>query len=590
MARRGFALLLLAGACGPSEGPKGQCKDSLVVGDLVITEVFADFKAEVGGSGADEGKEWFEIYNASDRPIELEGLRVDHSRPNGDKLKSHVMTAVTIAPGQYLTLGNATPDLVPAYIDYGYSADLGDFFNSDGGRLALSCGDSEIDGSDYDTVKEGRSRQLTASTFPDYTLNDDLANWCEAGGAEFEAGNFGTPGGDNDCTPVILGVCNDAGTMRPVVAPTPGQLVITEVMPSPDGDDNMREWFEAKALSSFDLNGLTLDRVNEAANSDTIESPDCISVTAGEYVVFARSLDPLAHKLPSSVEVKGTFGFSMVGGTANSLGDVAILSGTTVIDAVTWTGSSTGASLALDPDLDEDAAANDDENNFCDGTAIYFDGATQVPPEAPATQELGTPGEVNTQCVLLPPAGQCDSGAGNRAFDKPSAGQLVITEYFANPFGTGTDATQEWFEVTNISPDDPLDLNGLGLKGNATTVNVVTSPTCKVLAPGQHAVFAHSIDPAVNGGIDEVAATFTFSIAQSNGSLSVLDGIDTTMVFDAITWTTPSVPDGVSRMLKTPNTNSTDNDNQANFCNNTTDVYGTVATNFGTPGADNNCP
>lgn len=583
-------LLLLAGACGPSEKGGGACKDSLVVGDLVITEVFADSKAPVGGSGADEGKEWFEIYNASDRPIELEGLRVDHSRPDGSKLKSHVMEAVTIAPGQYFTLGNATSDLVPAYIDYGYSADLGDFFNTDGGKLALACGDTEIDSTNYDSVKEGRSRELTASTFPDYTLNDDLANWCEAGGAEFEAGNFGTPGADNDCTPVILGLCNDNGTMRDVVAPTPGQLVITEVMPSPDGDDNMREWFEAKALGDFDLNGLTLDRVNEAANSDTIESPDCIAVTAGEYVVFARSVDPLVNKLPSGIEVKGTFGFSMVGGTATSLGDVAILSGTTVIDSVTWTGSTTGASLALDPDLDEDAAANDDENNFCDGTVVYFDGATQQPPEAPPTQEHGTPGAVNTQCVLLPPAGQCDGGAGNRAIDKPAAGQLVITEYFANPFGTGTDAAQEWFEIKNIDPTDAFDLNGLGLKSNATTINVVTSSTCKVLAAGQSAVFAHSVDPLVNGGIDNVAATFTFSIAASNGSLSVLDGNDVAMVHDATSWTTPSVPDGVSRMLKTPNTNTTDNDNQANWCNNTTDVYGTIATNFGTPGMDNNCP
>src|SRR3954466_13738075 len=98
MTRR-LVVLLALGACGPSEGKKGECKDSLVVGDLVITEVFADSKAPVGGSGADEGKEWFEIYNSTDHPIELEGLRVDHSRPDESKLKSHVMTAVTIAPG-----------------------------------------------------------------------------------------------------------------------------------------------------------------------------------------------------------------------------------------------------------------------------------------------------------------------------------------------------------------------------------------------------------------------------------------------------------------------------------------------------------
>ena len=64
----------------------------------------------------------------------------DDSKPS-----QHKMTDVTIAPGQYFTLGNATQDLVPAYVDYGYSASLGDFYNTDGGKLALKCGSTEID-------------------------------------------------------------------------------------------------------------------------------------------------------------------------------------------------------------------------------------------------------------------------------------------------------------------------------------------------------------------------------------------------------------------------------------------------------------
>ena len=71
-------------ACGPSSGG-ASCKDTIVAGDLVITEVFADFKAPTGGTGTDAGKEWFEIYNATDRPIELEGLTLTHSRPDGSK-------------------------------------------------------------------------------------------------------------------------------------------------------------------------------------------------------------------------------------------------------------------------------------------------------------------------------------------------------------------------------------------------------------------------------------------------------------------------------------------------------------------------
>ena len=90
-------LLVLAGtaglrslvvACSPSSNKGDGCEDELVAGDLVITEVFADSKAPPGGAGTDEGKEWFEIYNAADRPLELEGMTIVHSRPDGAQGRS----------------------------------------------------------------------------------------------------------------------------------------------------------------------------------------------------------------------------------------------------------------------------------------------------------------------------------------------------------------------------------------------------------------------------------------------------------------------------------------------------------------------
>src|SRR5262245_24829870 len=174
---RGASLLGLE-ACGPDSND-GPCKDQLVVGDLVITEVFADYAAPNGGTGTDDGKEWFEVYNNSDRPLSLKGLTIVHSRPDDSKPSSHVMSDVTIAPGQFFTLGNSTSDLVPAYVDYGYSADLGDLYNADGGKLTLKCGNTEIDSAIYDSVKSGHSRELSNLVPPDYMRNDDAANWCE---------------------------------------------------------------------------------------------------------------------------------------------------------------------------------------------------------------------------------------------------------------------------------------------------------------------------------------------------------------------------------------------------------------------------
>jgi hypothetical protein len=564
---------LLVSACGPSS-KTGDCKDSLIAGDLVITEVFADYKAAAGGTGADEGKEWFEIYNAADRPVDLEGLTITHSRPDGSKAKTHVMDAITLAPGQYFTLGNSTPDLVPAYVDYGYSADLGDFFNADGGKLALACGSGEIDSATYELVKEGHSRQLTANQAPDYTLNDDLAQWCEAADSEFETGNFGTPGSDNDCTPVVVGQCNDGGVSRPTVAPLAGELVITEAMPSPSKvSDTTGEWFEVKALADVDLNGLGLDRAGDTGvNPDLVDSPDCLHVTAGSYVVFAKSTDPVMNGgLPGPIA--GTFKFSSVAGSVTAPGDIQILSGATVIDAISWTKSTTGKSLQLDPDF-EDAVANDQLSNYCDGTAPYGAG------------DLGTPGTINGQCTLLPQPGQCSDNGVNRAIVKPTPGQLVINEFLANPAGTATDATQEWFEIANTGAT-AFDLNELGLKGNATTINVIQSADCKSVLPGGFALFAHNTDPLQNGGLPVVDATFTFALAATSGSLHVLDGATE---LDAITWpASPAVPDGVSRQLNPLNATTTDNDDPANFCNSTAaQTYGTAA-NFGTPKALNVC-
>lgn len=563
---RGLALTTVAAlcACGPSSGPAGQCKDkSILPGDLVITEVFADFKAAVGGSGVDDGKEWFEIFNNGDRPIELTGMRIEHGRPGGAK-KSHVMGQVTLEPGQYFVLGNSADDLLPAYVDYGYASDLGDLFNTDSGELSLSCGATEIDRATYEQVKEGRARELTAASFPDYTINDDPLNWCEASLLEFDAGNFGTPGGENDCTPVIQGACNDNGTMRPTVTPMPGDLVITEVMPSPNGTDSDNEWFEVKAINTVDLNGVGLDRASDTANPKIIESPDCIQLQAGSYGVFAHKIGSTMNGGIPDGSVLGTFTFAMP-----APGDVQVVVNGAVIDAVSWTTATSGSSLALDPDL-EDPVANDQPSNFCNGVAMYGTGGN------------GTPGAANPQCVLLPPPGMCSDNGTNRAIVKPAVGQLVINEYLANPAGNGTDATQEWFEVANVGAA-AFDLNDLGVLGNGATPSVIQSAACISIPTGGFGLLARNSDPAQNGMLPAVDATFSISLA-SGGKLSVLDGAT---VIDIVT--DLAAKDGVGRQLNPATPSATDNDNAANYCDaKAGQMYGSAA-NLGTPKAANVC-
>ncbi|MBP9085522.1 MAG: lamin tail domain-containing protein [Kofleriaceae bacterium] len=554
----------LAAGCGP-DAPADSCK-GILPGDLVISEVFSDYAAPAGQSGADAGQEWFEIYNASGGAIDAKGLTLIHSRPDGSKAEQHVVTAGAIGSNSYFVLGNVDPDLAPAWVNYGYGTELGEMFNTGGGKLTLTCGTTEVDVAQYDMVKSGRAREFDGSVLPEYQANDDLARWCEASGNEFSQGNFGSPGEKSDCIPVLAGVCNDNGTMRATVAPMPGELVITEVMPSPGAvSDTVGEWVEIEAKADVDLNGISLDRVGDSTAADVLTAPDCLRLAAGSRAVFAKSSDAAMNgMLPSVV---GTFKFSMVAGSVASPGDVQILAGNTVIDAITWTKSTSGKSLAVDPAA-ADAASNDDESNFCNGTVTYGLG------------DFGTPGAINTACNAVP-VGMCNDAGVPRASVKPGSGQLVITEFMASP--AGTDGDKEWFEIKNTGAT-AFDLNGLTLnRTSPATSNIITSADCKSVAAGGYALFAHKTDAALNDMLPAVDATFTFALPGA-GDIRVLDGAT---VLDAITWTT-AVNDA-SSALDPDFTDVTGNDIAANFCLGSA-PYGAL-TNKGTPKAANaQCP
>jgi len=65
--------------------------------------------------------------------------------------------------------------------------------------------------------------------------------------------------------------------------------------------------------------------------------------SAGTYLVFARSRDAATNGGLPDAAIAGTFRFSLVAGTEAAPGDVRVLAGGGVVDAVTWTGASDGA-------------------------------------------------------------------------------------------------------------------------------------------------------------------------------------------------------------------------------------------------------
>ena len=218
---RALPLVLVASAllpaCGNNGGrdTPGACETGLLLpGDLVITEIMAD------PPGADSGREWFEIFNASSEELDLRGAVLLHSREDGTDSKPHrIARSWVIGPGEYGVAGGLLDEedvlAVVPYIDYGYESDLGDFRNA-AGRLAIGCQDDTlIDETVYVEPTQGASRSLTGDRTPDAGANDDLNLWCDAT-SELDAEALGTPGEPNPPCPEA-----DACAPNPCTCETP---------------------------------------------------------------------------------------------------------------------------------------------------------------------------------------------------------------------------------------------------------------------------------------------------------------------------------------------------------------------------------
>ena len=555
-----LALVLAAAGCGGSGSGTPSCQAQLLAGDLVITEIMAN------PQDRDEGKEWFEIYNRTASSQDLTGVRVTAARADGSGELLHVIGGANVDGGDYLVLGGMLAEVKPDYVDYTYGADLGGLRNS-GGSLTLHCGEALIDRVIYLEASDGVALQFDGSKTPDSIANDDDGNWCDARteyDPQREPGALGSPGLPNQaCASDIPPTsCRDGDSVRDVVAPQPGDLVITEFMPNPAAvDDADGEWFEVQVNRDVDLNGLQLGKA--AGQWDTqLAALECLPVKAGTHLVFARSDDAqLNGGLP---RVDGVFDFVL----ANSSGGVALGYGTTLLDAVTYSSSRAGESTALEPSL-TDPQQNDNESYWCHGQDAYGAG------------DLGSPGAPNPDCGITP-EGKCRDGGVLRDQRLPQAGDLVITEIMANP-DAAPDASGEWFELY-VARD--IDLNWLQIGKNAPEVQQqLPGGDCLAVSAGSYVVFAASSDPAANGHLPGADFPLDFTLTNSGGGLFV--GF-ADQVLDAVTY--PAATAGASTMLDQGSLDAAANDDPAAWC---TTVAGTTYGDGdrGTPGQANPaCP
>jgi predicted extracellular nuclease len=164
-----------------------------------------------------------------------------------------------------------------------------------------------------------------------------------------------------------------------------------------------------------------------------------------------------------------------------------------------------------------------------------------------------------------------------------TAGDVVITEVMQNPDAVDDDAG-EWFELHNTT-GSAINLDNWTVSDN--DLDSFQFGGTVIIPPGGYVVIGNNDDPATNGGVG-VNYTYdgtAFFLANGADELVIADPaanpIDTVAWDDGATFPDPT---GASMSLDPASTNSTDNDDGANWCEATTELSGG---DLGTPGAPN---
>jgi len=363
----GIAIVVAAMAATGCSG--GGVWDGLLPGDLVITEVFPN------PPGIDsDGVEWFEVFNATDRTLEMSGLDLVAGRADGSGRDYHLIMDVRIDPGQYMVFGNvkATQE-PPAWVDYGYGSGLN--LRNTGGMVSIECEDVTVDRVVFADVEDGVSTGFHGSIAPDMFTNDDLDKWCPAS-TPFDEGSYGSPGAANEpCDGFVpTNSCEEGGEVRQAVPPQVGDLSITEIMANPGAVlDSAGEWFEVLVNRAVDLNGLHVG-VDLSKNPKTLNNDECLHFEAGAHVLFARKADPAENGGLPEVDFELSFQLSN-----SPMGDgegLYIEMNDVILDIADYQIVEDGAATSLDPVT----------GKWCVATDVYGDGDT------------GTPGAANPSC------------------------------------------------------------------------------------------------------------------------------------------------------------------------------------------------
>ncbi len=554
--------LFLLAACGPEQKPGEAC--DLGKGDLVISELMPD------AVGEEPDGEWLELYNATSKEVGLDRMTLELKGASGDRVSSHqVVGAGSLVSHGYFVIGAKKG----SHVDYAHGNDVE--MSNGGGVVALVCNGAKVDEVTYGArggapdPSEGRSLTFDGGLAPDAFLNDGGDYWCDAplGTEPYDGTSRGSPGSRNEgCG---LAMCDDGGVSRDVIGPEAGDLVVTELFADAAGADSGKEWLEVyvAASTAVDLNALDIDvqNLSTGATADyRLLSSRCVTGLPGRYLVLGASDVPTVN---GNVEVD-----AVVDGLTFSNGvplRITLRRGGTIIDVADLPGSSEGKSVRLDGSALL-ASQNDTTVAYCAASAS----------QSGSFDALGTPGAQNGLCGTV----SCLDGSSARAVVRPVAGDLVVSEVFAEPSLSG--GGRDWLEVY-VAASHAVDLNGLTLRNvkqnPAGTQSVsVASESCVRGNPGAYLVIAASSDSTANGGLTPAVAVTGLSFYNDVAlTVSLLMGevlIDSAEV--------PASVAGRSQSVQPASLSVSGNDLPANYCASSTSG---IFAEKGTPGQANAC-
>ncbi len=203
--------------------------------DLIITEIMYNPQAVSDSKG-----EWFEIYNSSNKDLDLQGCIFS----DNDKDDFNINQSLIIKPNNYLVLGKNNNPTENGGVEVGFVYSGFTLANSED-EIIITCNEQEIDRVEYGKTRNFPDKAGRSLNLADYKLNNNLGeNWCLST-SSFGQGDKGTPGKEND-------PCQTEETKPP--PPAPSNLPpVAEAGPDQQGTVGEELWFDAS--SSFDPDG-----------------------------------------------------------------------------------------------------------------------------------------------------------------------------------------------------------------------------------------------------------------------------------------------------------------------------------------------